>query len=75
MVGKALFAAMWMPLLLALITLQPAFADENGKAPTWLVALIDNLFKAMWYNYDHMYKGFFGDGERTIGDKYDGQVV
>jgi hypothetical protein len=67
-VGKALFLARWVPVVLAVLGLQRAFADDEGIMPPWLARIQNKIFKAVWRNYDVSFRRPFGDGERTIGD-------
>ncbi|CRG91198.1 hypothetical protein PISL3812_08246 [Talaromyces islandicus] len=67
-IGKALFLARWLPVVMAVLGLQRAFADDRGIMPPWVARLQSRIFKAMWRSYDVSFRGTFGDGERTIGD-------
>lgn len=67
-IGKAIFAATWMPLLLFVFALSKQFSDEKGRAPKWVANMSALVFKGMWTSYDGAFKRSFGDGERTIGD-------
>ena len=51
--------------------LNSTFADENGKAPAWLVAVTGAVFRGMWTSYDGVFLKLFGDGERTIDEDDD----
>ncbi|KAI1939722.1 hypothetical protein LOZ12_005976 [Ophidiomyces ophidiicola] len=66
-VARVLFALMWAPPLLALMSLGAALADQRGRTPCWLAALHNRLFAAIWWTYDLGFARVFGDGERTIG--------
>lgn len=55
----------WAPLVMAVFALGSLFQDEHGKSPGWLVRLTGVLFRAVWTSYDGVFKGVFGDGERT----------
>jgi len=55
-----------MPILLAVIGLGKLFADDEGRSPAWLVGVMTVVFGAIWGSYDLVFKGLFGDGERTI---------
>ena len=63
--------AFWLPLLMVVLGLGKAFADEDGKLPKWLVKLTGMLFTLVWRSYDAFFKKIFGDGERTIGQEED----
>jgi hypothetical protein len=63
--GQVVFAAIWMPLLLAVLGLGKIFADKQGKLPAWLTKISNFMFTAVWLSYDSLFKRTFGDGERT----------
>jgi hypothetical protein len=67
--GKALFLAVWMPIILVIFTLAKQFSDDKGRSPKWMAALSAMCFKGMWICYDGVFKHAFGDGERTVGDE------
>ena len=69
--GRFIFMMMWWPILMALFTLGPVFRDKKGRSPPWLRTLVAAVFKGVWASYDGMFKGMFGDGERTQGDEED----
>ena len=56
----------WLPFITLVFGLNARFADKEGRAPKWLVALTGALFMGMWENYDGFFKRVFGDGERTV---------
>jgi hypothetical protein len=66
--GKALFLAVWMPIILMVFALAKQFSDDKGRSPKWMAALSAMCFKGMWICYDGVFKRAFGDGERTVGD-------
>jgi hypothetical protein len=68
-VGKALFMAIWIPIIMAIFALSRQLQDDKGRAPKWLAAFSALAFKSMWMCYDSVFKGAFGDGERTTGDE------
>jgi hypothetical protein len=68
-VGKALFIAIWIPIIMAIFALSRQLQDNKGRAPKWFAAFSALAFKSMWMCYDGVFKGAFGDGERTIGDE------
>jgi len=72
--GRAAFAAAWLPLLLALLMLMRALRDDRGRAPRWLQALSVAVFTGVWGSYDRVFKPVFGDGERSVpnGDGHGG---
>jgi hypothetical protein len=67
-IGKLLFCTLWLPLLTMLVLLGTVFSDERGRNPQWLVKFAKGVFRMMWLSYDAVFKGVFGDGEKTIGD-------
>ncbi|PSN60519.1 gliotoxin biosynthesis protein GliK [Corynespora cassiicola Philippines] len=66
-VGKAMFLAVWVPLIMFIFSLGDKFKDEKGKAPKWLAKMSAAVFQGMWTSYDAVFKRLFGDGERTEG--------
>lgn len=68
--GQVIFLATWFPLIIAIMGLGRAFADDKGRIPNWLVTVMAVVFKILWTTYDAFYKPVFGDGERTISDKH-----
>ncbi|KAL1793324.1 hypothetical protein ACET3X_008306 [Alternaria dauci] len=66
--GKAIFLAIWMPFVMFIFTMGRKLSDEKGRSPWWLAKLSAMIFAGMWISYDSVFKGTFGDGERTIGD-------
>ncbi|GKZ18554.1 hypothetical protein AbraIFM66951_003435 [Aspergillus brasiliensis] len=67
-VGKVLFMGTWMTPVLLVLLLQRVSAGSDGRSPPWLVRLADAVFFTMWQSYDNVFRGIFGDGERTIDD-------
>ena len=67
-VGQALFLALWMPIVMAVFGVSKLLADGDGRVPAWWVAVMTLVFKCVWGSYDAVFKGVFGDGERTIYD-------
>lgn len=68
-VGQFVFLMAWAPFVLALMLLQRRVQDKEGKVPSWVGALSRAIFGGAWFTYDGFFKGLFGDGERTIGDR------
>lgn len=66
--GKMIFLAIWMPIVTLIFTLARQLQDKKGRSPAWFAQLSAIIFAAMWMSYDSVFKGLFGDGERTIGD-------
>ncbi|KAF2749322.1 hypothetical protein M011DRAFT_493063 [Sporormia fimetaria CBS 119925] len=65
-VGKILFTATWMPIVLLIMSLQKSLQDKRGRSPKWLSAITAVMFTIIWTTYDVFWKPVFGDGERTI---------
>ncbi|KAF4609417.1 hypothetical protein G7Y89_g15861 [Cudoniella acicularis] len=70
--GQVLILAIWAPIILSFLGLGKVFADEEGKIPAWLGKLMGLVFGGVWSSYDAVFKGVFGDGERTIGEDDEG---
>jgi hypothetical protein len=68
-VGKALFLSIWMPIIMMIFALSKQLQDDKGRAPKWFADFSSMAFKGMWMCYDGVFKGAFGDGERTVGDE------
>ncbi|KAI9808323.1 MAG: hypothetical protein M1825_004780 [Sarcosagium campestre] len=71
-IGQFVFLAVWAPAIMTVVSLGRLFADTHGRSPRWLVGFSGSTFRALWTSYDRFFKLVFGDGERTIGDEYDG---
>lgn len=69
--GRAIFMMVWLPFITTIFGLNKRFADEDGKAPPWLVAITGAIFKGMWLSYDLFFHKVFGDGERTAYENDD----
>lgn len=68
-VGQFVFLTLWAPFVAMYFALSQAFNDKKtGISPPWLVWFGGQLFGAVWRSYDGIFKRYFGDGERTIGD-------
>lgn len=72
-VGKALFAAIWVPFIMFAFSLNRKFQDKRGRSPAWLSRLLALIFAGIWLSYDAVFKKVFGDGERTVGDEVMGK--
>ena len=70
--GRAIFLAIWMPIVMAVIGFSKLLADEDGRVPAWWVSIMTLMFRGVWGSYDLVFKKVFGDGERTIYDDEDG---
>ncbi|KAF2792270.1 hypothetical protein K505DRAFT_279169 [Melanomma pulvis-pyrius CBS 109.77] len=69
--GQKLVQGVWWPIIMAVFALSGRLQDKDGKAPKWVGTLMGWLFLGMWTSYDGVWKGVFGDGERTEGDEED----
>ncbi|KAJ5178744.1 hypothetical protein N7492_001954 [Penicillium capsulatum] len=67
-IGKVIFLALWGPIVLLVLKLSRHCAGPDGRNPPWLVALANFKFVVLWASYDYVFKGLFGDGERTLTD-------
>lgn len=67
-IGKVIFLVLWGPWVLLLLLLSRWCAGPDGRSPSWLTALANLLFVALWTSYDCLFKVPFGDGERTLED-------
>jgi hypothetical protein len=67
--GKTIFLAIWYPILMFVFALAKQLQDKKGRSPAWLAKLSAMVFAGIWMSYDCVFKGLFGDGERTVGDK------
>lgn len=66
-IGSAIFLGFWLPIVLAVMGFSKLLADGEGKIPAWFASVVEVLFRGVWGSYDSVFKGAFGDGERTIG--------
>jgi hypothetical protein len=48
--------------------------DKHGRAPAWVAKLTSMAFAGMWLHYDYVFKGAFGDGERTMKRETDDEA-
>ncbi|MCJ1396467.1 hypothetical protein MMC18_009357 [Xylographa bjoerkii] len=71
--GQFVFLAVWLPIVLFLLGLAQVYGGEGGRSPRWLLWLTGRVFAGMWTCYDGLFRGLFGEGERTVeGDGGDG---
>lgn len=66
--GKNLFLAIWLPIIVFIFALAEKLQDKEGRAPAWFAKLNEAISVGMWMSYDTVFKPAFGDGERTMGD-------
>lgn len=66
-IGKFVFAALAIPLLLPVFALGRLLADDMGRNPRWLGAATTACMNLLWAAYDWGFRPVFGDGERTEG--------
>jgi hypothetical protein len=64
-IGRALFAIMFGPAMLTLMSIAERLADDRGQYPNWIASTINAIMNFAWLTYDHVSKPLFGDGERT----------
>ncbi|TGZ79650.1 hypothetical protein EX30DRAFT_294771, partial [Ascodesmis nigricans] len=64
-VGRVVWAAMWVPVVLAVFGLANLFKEKDGSSPGWMRKCQEMVFRVMWKCYDNGFKRVFGDGERT----------
>lgn len=69
--GGLLFVLAWLPMFGIVFGLSRWLADDRGRVPAWLGALLTLSFNLGWLLYDVLFKPVFGDGERTVdgGDR------
>lgn len=71
--GQFIFLAIWQPIIMFLFGLAAAYGNrKGGRSPKWLVWLTGRVFLGMWVSYDGVFRGMFGDGERTVDGDGDG---
>jgi hypothetical protein len=73
-IGAAIYAALWFPVILAVFALARKMQDKHGRAPAWVAKLTSMAFAGMWLHYDYVFKGAFGDGERTMKRETDDEA-
>jgi hypothetical protein len=66
-IGGVTFLAFWAPFIMFLFGISRLVADKDGRVPKWVIPISEAIFGGMWWTYDRVYKGMFGDGERTQG--------
>ncbi|MCJ1384092.1 hypothetical protein MMC17_007208 [Xylographa soralifera] len=64
--GRFVFLAVWLPLVMWLLGLASVYGGEGGRSPEWLVWLTGRVFGWMWGCYDGVFRGLFGEGEWTV---------
>ena len=75
MVGKAIFASTWVPIVMFIFTITRLFTHKDGTAPKWVVFLTSLVFRSAWTGYDGFFKPTFGEGERTEGEGPDSTAM
>lgn len=68
-VGAALFLSIWLPVIMLVFAMAKYLQDEKGRAPRWFAEFSARVFAGMWMCYDGVFRGAFGEGERTVGDE------
>ena len=66
--GRVVFLLVWLPIVSPLFALNRIFSDKRGRTPTWLRVALRTVFNLAWTSYDSVFKGLFGDGERTMNN-------
>ncbi|KAK3335809.1 hypothetical protein B0T19DRAFT_19163 [Cercophora scortea] len=74
-VGRVLFLGFWAPTFLLLVLGSLLLADPKGKVPKWFAGVMVVMNNLVWLSYDFFAKGIFGDGERTVRDEEEEEVV
>ena len=64
--GKWINLAVWVPIVMTLMKISAALADEKGRAPEWVKRLLVVVFTSVWVVYDGLFLPVFGEGERTV---------
>jgi len=57
--GKVVFTATWMPIILGLFGLSKLVSDDKGRVPKWMVTVTNIVFTSVWFSYDHGFKQVF----------------
>ncbi|KAI8632265.1 hypothetical protein F5Y19DRAFT_357053 [Xylariaceae sp. FL1651] len=73
-VGRILFSALALPLMLLMMGLTFVLADKDGRVPRWFGLATTALMNLLWGLYDAFFKPVFGDGERTEPKDKDGDA-
>ena len=64
-VGRVLLMLCAAPLLRSLMKISEWLADEDGRYPPLVSALLNVTFNLVWIAHDTIFKPIFGDGEAT----------
>lgn len=65
--GRLVFMAVWLPIIIPAFYLNRLLADKRGRAPWWLRMALREVSGLSWGSYDCVFRHVFGDGERTMG--------
>ena len=65
-IGKVIFLLTWLPFMLVVMSTGRLFVDKKGRAPKWYGWIQGKTFGLIWFTYDWMFKGIWGNGERTV---------
>lgn len=57
-----------------MFSLSGVIADDKGRVPLWMAALMGGVFRGVWWSYDVALNPLFGDGERTSENGGDGSM-
>jgi len=69
-IGSVTTYIFWLPIFTIVFTSNRWLQDKKGRSPTWLRYSSETMFRCVWLMYDYIHRPLFGDGERTIGNKY-----
>ncbi|CAK7245300.1 MAG: hypothetical protein STHCBS139747_006876 [Sporothrix thermara] len=74
-VGGALILLVSLPFLLMVLAMQwlPTKKGSTGRVSPGVAVLLNAVFRAMWWLYDHVFRPLFGDGERTQDGEGEGK--
>ncbi|KAF2259174.1 hypothetical protein CC78DRAFT_537285 [Lojkania enalia] len=70
--AQKIMVSTFLPIFMMFMELCQKFQDKKGRTPKWLSAIMGWVFATVWRSYDVVWKGMFGDGERTEGQGEDG---
>ncbi len=69
--GQFIFLSIWMPIIVAMFAAGRVFVDDKGRLPKWMIRVMAAVFAGVWRSYDGVFRGTFGDGERTQREEGD----
>lgn len=65
-VGRVLFVGMWAPTVLLTLGISRWCRGSHKELS---IKISERVFSGMWTSYDRWFKPYFGDGERTEGER------